>query len=308
MSRLLLHADRLPDAFALALKAHLPDREILLEPPQDGEAVPYLVAGRPPAGLVASLKGLKLILSLNAGVEALLDGGEAPPGVGVVKMADEGLRRGMVEWVLAHTLAWHRNLWTYRADQAQGLWRPRPEKIAPERQVCVLGAGSLGAPVAAALVGLGFQTRVWSRSGAAPPGALGYAGLPGLDAALEGADVLICLLPKTQMTEDLLDRNAFARLAPGALFVNAGRGAVVVEADLLEGLKAGRPGFAVLDVFRGEPLASLHPFWRHPQIMVSPHVAAETRPDTAAEAIAASILRFERGQSPGPLASGDRGY
>jgi glyoxylate/hydroxypyruvate reductase A len=308
MDRILLNADRTPDAFALALEARLPGREILLEPPRDGEAVPYLVTGRPPAGLVASLKGLRLILSLNAGVETLLEGAEAPPGVGVVKMADEGLRRGMVEWVLAHILAWHRNLSTYREDQAEGLWRPRAEKIAPERRVCVLGAGALGGPVAAALVGLGFQTRVWSRSGAAPPGALGYAGPGGLQAALDGADVLVCLLPKTAQTEDLLDRRAFAGLAPGALFVNAGRGAVVVEADLLDGLKAGRPGFAVLDDFRSEPLAPLHPFWRHPRITISPHVAAETRPDTAAEAIAAAILRFERGEVPGPLASGERGY
>jgi glyoxylate/hydroxypyruvate reductase A len=294
MGRILLHADRDGDAFAAALAERLPGREILRVPPIDGGAVPYLVVGRPPPGLIRGLVGLKAILSLNAGVETLLEGGETPPGVAVVKMADEGLRRGMVEWVLAHVLAWHRNLWLYQDDQAQGRWVPRAEKVAFERTACVLGAGALGAAVAESLAAFGFRTRIWSRSGSAPPGVEGFSGAEGLRPAAEGADILICLLPKTSATVDL--------------FVNGGRGAVVVDEDLLAGLDVGRPGFAALDVFRSEPLAPGDPFWRHPNIRVSPHVAAETRPDTAAEAIASSIARFERGENPGPLALGARGY
>ncbi len=308
MKRILLLADRDGDAFAAALSARLPGRDIVRSPPTDRAPTPYLIVGNPPVGLVARLVGLELILSLNAGVEGLLGGHEVPCGVPVVKMADDGLRQGMVEWVLAQVLAWHRNLWVYAADQAAGAWRPRVERLARERTACVLGAGSLGGPVAMALAGIGFATRIWSRSGAVLEGVASFAGARGLLPAVEGADILVCLLPRAAATEGLIGEDVFSRLAPDALFLNAGRGAVVVDDDLLRGLDAGRPGLAVLDVFRGEPLEGGHGFWTHPGVRITPHVAAQTRPDTAALAIAASIARFERGEPPGPLASAVRGY
>jgi glyoxylate/hydroxypyruvate reductase A len=160
----------------------------------------------------------------------------------------------------------------------------------------VLGAGALGAPLAAMLAAFGFETRIWSRSRRDLPGVTAFAGAAEFAAALQGADILVSVLPLTAQTEDLLGAAAFARLSPGALVVNAGRGRCLVDSDLIAALDAGVLGAAALDVFREEPLPADHPFWRHPRVIVSPHVAAPTQPLTAVAAIAESIRRHEHGE------------
>ena len=171
------------------------------------------------------------MLSLNAGVEHLLADGEVPGHIPIVKLVDDGLTAGMVEWVLAETMTWHRNLPAYRAQQAERRWAPLPEKLARERRVSVLGAGALGTPVIEVLVRLGFATRFWSRTPHDIRGAAGFAGRERLGPAVEGSDILINLRPLTPETANLLDRFVFERLAPGALLINAARGAHVNEAD-----------------------------------------------------------------------------
>lgn len=304
----LLIAARNPDAFAKLFRAELPGHDILTAFPEDGGPVAYAVVGRPEPGLLARLTGLELVLSLNAGIEHLLASGEVPASVPIVRMVDDGLREGMVEWVAAQVLAWHRNLFAYRDSHGDGIWAPSREALARDRVVTVLGAGALGGPVAAMLAALGFRTRAWSRAPRALAGIEGFAGPEALGSAVIGADVVVNLLPLTPATTDLIDRALLARMRPGGLLVNAGRGASLVDADLLAALDDGTLGAAVLDVFRQEPLPADHPFWRHPRLIVSPHVAAPTHVETAVEAMAESVRRHEAGQPVPHMVDPQAGY
>lgn len=308
MKRLLVAARDDPGAWAAHLRAELPDHELLLEAPTDGRPVSYIAVGWPPAGLIASLNGLELVLSLNAGIEPLLVPGVVPEGTPIVRMVDPGLTEGMVEWVLAQVLAWHRNLFPYADRQAAGQWAPMSEKLARERIVTVLGAGVLGAAAARALASVGFQTRVWSRTGRQVGGAATFAGEDGFLPALAGAEVVVSLLPSTPETAERLDSSAFAQLAPGGFVVNGGRGRQVVDLDLIAALDSGHLAGAALDVFRQEPLPADHPFWSHPGVRISPHVAAPTHARTAAAVLAASIRAWERGEPLANLVDRARGY
>ncbi len=283
-----------PEAMAAMFRTQLPDHDVVTVAPTD-RPIAYAVVGKPLPGTLSGLRGLELVLSLNAGVEHLLASGEVPEAVPIVRMVDPGLVEGMVEWVAAQTLAWHRNLFVYRDQQHAGLWTQHSELLARERVVAVLGAGALGGPVAAMLASLGFRTRVWSRSGRAVPGTQSFGGAQLAD-AVTGADALVNLLPATAETADLIDAALLSRLAPGALFVNAGRGAAVVDGDIIATLDTGQLGWAVLDVFRTEPLPAEHPFWAHARVFVSPHVAAPTHARTAVAVMADSIRRHELGQ------------
>jgi glyoxylate/hydroxypyruvate reductase A len=309
MKRLLVAARANPKRWAELFRDQLAGHEVLDEmPASDHVPVAYVVVGRPPPGLIGRLTGLEVVLSLNAGVEHLLADGEVPGHIPIVKLVDDGLTAGMVDWVLAETLAWHRNLLAYRTQQAERRWAPLPEKLARERRVSVLGVGALGTPVVELLVRVGFATRFWSRTPHDIGGAAGFAGRERLGAAVEGADILINLLPLTPQTTNLLDRFVFEQLAPGALLINAARGAHVNEVDLLAALDSGRLSSAVLDVFREEPLPPDHPFWAHPKVTVSPHVASPTHPQTAVAAMAANIRRYERGEPLLHVVDRARGY
>jgi glyoxylate/hydroxypyruvate reductase len=297
MKRILIASGGGTGDIASLFRAELPDHEILTEAPGTGEApVANAVVGRPAPGVLSSLPKLELVLSLWAGVEHLLAGGEIPADVPIVRLADEGLAGGMADWVLAQALAWHRNLFLYRELQAKREWAPLPEKLARERTVLVLGAGALGMPVAEHFVRFGFRTRVWSRSGRAVAGADSFRGRDELLAAAAGADILVNLLPLTAATADIVDAPLLAALAPGAFFVNGARGGHVVERHLVAALDSGHLSGAALDVFRMEPLPAEDPLWRHPKVLVSPHVAAPTHDAVAVKEIARTVQRFERGE------------
>lgn len=308
MKILLVAARSNPEAFAERFRAELSDHEVLTELPGDGRPIAYAVVGKPPPGMLRGLHGLELVLSLNAGVEHLLASGEVPDAVPIVRMVDPGLVEGMVEWVAAQVLAAHRNLFDYRAKQFAGRWVPAPEKLARERTVTVLGAGALGGAVATALAALRFQVRVWSRGRHAIAGVASFAGADELAVAAQDADFLVNLLPATPLTTDLIDAALLARLAPGAFLVNGGRGAAIVDADLLAALDGGALGGCALDVFREEPLPAEHPFWRHPRVSVSPHVAAPTHVATSVAVMAESVRQHERGETPSHVVDRARGY
>jgi glyoxylate/hydroxypyruvate reductase A len=294
MKTVLVAARANPEAMAAMFRAELPGHDIVTTAPAD-RPVAYAVVGKPLPGTLSALRGLELVLSLNAGIEHLLASGEVPAQVPIVRMVDPGLVDGMVEWVTAQLLAWHRNLFVYRDQQRAGVWHQHAELMARERIVTVLGAGALGGPVATMLATLGFQVRTWSRSGRQVAGTTGFGG-DQLAAAVAGADALVNLLPATAATADLIDARLLAGLNPGALLVNAGRGAAVVDEDVIAALASGQLGWAVLDVFRTEPLPADHAFWTHPRVFVSPHVAAPTHARTAVAVMAESIRRHERGE------------
>ncbi len=298
MKRIFIASRGNPEHLASLFRDELPGHEVLTAAPTRSDPpVPYIVVGRPTPGVIGAVPGLELVLSLNAGVEHLLASGEVPDNLPIVRLVDEGLAEGMADWVLGHALAWHRNFALYRDLQSKGAWEPQQEKLARERIVTVLGAGALGMPIAEHFVRFGFTTRVWSRSGRAVAGAESFGGRSRLMDAVRGADILVDLLPLTAETENLIDATVLGALVHGGFFINGGRGGHVVDADLIAVLNAGQLSGAALDVFRTEPLPPDHPFWRHPKIMISPHVAAPTHAHTAVKEMAENIRRYERGEA-----------
>ena len=295
-----------PVGMARAFRAELPGAEVITDIALIGtDPVPFIVVGKPDPGVIGSVPGLKVVLSLNAGVEHLLNSGEVPADLPIARLVDPAMTMGMSDWVLAVVLSWHRNLALYRAD---AVWTRREERLSQDRTVTVLGAGVLGGRVAHLLAAVGFRTRVWSRSGTQVAGATAFSGAEGLVEATTGADVVVNLLPLTPSTRDILAAPLFARMAPGGLVVNAGRGAHVVDGDLIGALGSGQIGAAALDVFRTEPLPETDPLWRHPLILVTPHVAAPTQPGSAIRVMADNIRRYQRGEPLSDLVDRTHGY
>ena len=289
-----------------AFRGEIPEAEILIDATEIGaEPVPFIVVGKPDPGIIKSIPGLELVLSLNAGVEHLLASGEVPEHLPIARLVDPAMTMGMSDWVLAVVLSWHRNLAFYRSDRA---WTRRNERLSQDRTVTVLGAGVLGGRVAHLLALVGFRTRVWSRSGSSVEGAEAFASADGLIAATTGADVVVNLLPLTEATRDVLAAPLFARMVEGGLVVNAGRGAHLVDADLIAALDAGHLDAAALDVFRTEPLPETDPLWRHPSILVTPHVAAPTQPGSAIRIMAENIRKHQRGEAVRYLVDRGQGY
>ncbi|SIO55176.1 glyoxylate/hydroxypyruvate reductase A [Rhodovulum sp. ES.010] len=258
------------------------------------ETVDYIVYA-PNGGLsdFTPFTGAKAVLSLWAGVETIVTNRTLTQPL--CRMVDSGLEEGMVEYVTGHVLRHHLGMDRYVAPEAPGWTRVVPP-LARDRQVAVLGLGALGAACARALAALRFPVTGWSRSPRAIDGIACFHGDAGLRPALERAEIVVTLLPLTGATEGLMDAARLGWLPEGAVLINPGRGALVDEQALLAALDGGRLGHATLDVFREEPLAADHPFWTHPKVTVTPHIASETRPASAARVIAENIRRGEAGE------------
>ncbi|MGJ7495477.1 2-hydroxyacid dehydrogenase [Variovorax sp. RT4R15] len=273
----------------------------------DPAQVRFLAAWEPPADLSSRFPRLEVLFSSGAGVDQF-DFAALPPALPVVRMVEPGIVGGMVEYVTHAVLGLHRDMPRYRRQQAEGLWQPLPVRPAGQRRVGVLGLGSLGQAVLAQLVGLGFDCAGWSRSRHAVDGVACHAGADGLPGFLERTDILVCLLPLTDSTRAFLDARLFSMLPAGAGLVQVGRGPQLVDTDLLSALDSGQISEAVLDVTDPEPLPAAHPFWRHPRIQLTPHIASMTQPLSAAEAVLDNLRRFEAGEPMVGLVDRSRGY
>jgi glyoxylate/hydroxypyruvate reductase A len=261
-------------------------------PAVDVSAVEIALAYKPPSGLLRSLPRLRAVLSLAAGLDHL-DGDRGPnPGVPVVPLRDPDFARIMAEYVLTCVMRHHREFHRFTDAQARREWRFRPPLPASQRTVGILGLGPLGQGAAALLAAVGFKVLGWSRSHKAVPGTTVFNGPTGLLEIAKMSEVLVCLLPLTSETSGILDRRLFGLMPPGASLVNVGRGRHLVEVDLLEALDTGHLSGATLDVMATEPPEPAHPFWTHPGILLTPHVAAFPRPETAALVIAETIERI----------------
>jgi glyoxylate/hydroxypyruvate reductase A len=297
------------ERWAPLLAAALPGREIRVWPAAgDKAAIDYALVWHPEPGLLASLPNLRLIVSLGAGVDHVLRDPALPPGVPILRLVDPHMTQAMSEYVALNVLRLHRQDVDYRTQQAAGEWREREQKNAAERTVGILGFGTLGQECGRKLQAVGFDVAGWSRSEKRVLGFATYAGSAGLDALLARSEILVSLLPMTPETENILNADLFTRLPRGAGLINAGRGRNLVEADLLAALDSGQLSAAILDVFREEPLPPAHPFWRHPRVVVTPHVAADTHPPTAVAIIAAAIRDSEAGRPLANLIDRERGY
>lgn len=291
------------------LAALLPEHEIRYWPDiGDKAAIDYALVWQPEPGLLASLPNLKMIFGLGAGVDHLLRDPALPTHVPIVRLVDPYMTGAMSEFVVLSVLRLHRQDLDYLAQQREAVWEEREQKNAAERPVGILGFGTLGQDAGRKLKALGFDVAGWSRGATAVPGFPTFAGPDGLDRLLARSEILVCLLPLTAATTGILGASAFARLPRGAAIVNAGRGGHLVEADLIPALDSGHLSGAVLDVFHDEPLPPDHPFWRHQRILVTPHIAAETHPPTAAPIIRDAIRRCEAGQPIANRVDLVRGY
>ena len=234
----------------------------------------------------------KAVLNLWAGVEQIT--GNETLKIPLARMVDPGLTKGMVEWVTGHVMRYHLGMDAHIVNPSHA-WTVTTPPLAQERDVVIFGLGALGTACAQALLGLGFRVTGWSRSPKDVEGVSCLNGEGGLIEALRRAEIAVTLLPDTPATTNLFDAKTLAQMPRGAFLINPGRGPLIDDDALIAALDDGQIAHATLDVFRIEPLPQEHPFWAHPQVTVTPHIAAETRASTASEVIVENIKRGEQG-------------
>lgn len=262
-----------------------------VSPSLDPAEVDYIVfAPNGPVRDFSVFPKCKAVLSLWAGVETVV--GNATLTQPLARMVDSGLRLGMTEYVVGHVLRYHLGLDRY-IRQNTPTWDAAAPPLAKDRPIAILGIGELGIAAGEALTGLGFPVRGWSRSAKSHATIDCYHRADGLREALKGAQGVVLLLPNTPATSCIFGADEMAQMARGAFVINPGRGSLIDDDALLAALDSGQIGAATLDVFRTEPLPSEHPFWAHPSVTVTPHIASTTRSDTASEVIAENIRRSE---------------
>ncbi|BEN58502.1 MULTISPECIES: glyoxylate/hydroxypyruvate reductase GhrA [Serratia] len=295
------------------IKQRLPQAEIREWQRGDERPADYALVWRPPHEMLANRRDLKAVFALGAGVDAILDQerkhpGTLPAGVPLLRLEDTGMAQQMQEYALSYVLRYFRRFDEYQALQQRQEWQPLDPHSLDDFTIGILGAGVLGQSVARKLTEFGFSVRCWSRSAKQIDGVQSFAGEAQRAAFLDGVKLLINLLPNTPETVGILNRELFAQLSTGAYLINIARGAHLVEADLLAALEQGQLTAAALDVFAREPLPQDHPFWRHPRVTITPHIAAITLPQQAMDQIAANIRALEAGRTPAGVVDRQRGY
>lgn len=268
----------------------------------------YALVWRPPAELFLTVRPVKAIFNLGAGVDALLAVATLPNEVPVIRLENAGMAAQMAEYVTLAALKVFREADAYAVQQREGRWKPRRRLAHGDFGIGILGFGVLGRAVAEALAPFGFPLAAWSRTRKAVHGVVAFAGAGELADFLARTHFLVCLLPSTPATRGLLDRAALGRLPPGAHVVNVARGDILVEEDLVALLDSGHLGGATLDVFRIEPLPPEHPFWHHPRITLTPHVSGVTSVADSVAQVAAKIASLERGEAVSGVVDRGRGY
>jgi glyoxylate/hydroxypyruvate reductase A len=313
---LLIAGSSRDEQFAAEMRALEPGLDVRVAPdigrPED---IDTALAWQPTPGLLATLPALKLIVSVGAGVDGLMQD-PTLPDVPLVRFVDPDLTDRMTEYIVLHVVYHQRRMSELRELQTRKVWQYLPEPPARQVRVGLMGLGVLGCAALKALKPIGYQLRGWSRTPKAVPGVTCFSGAGELDAFLAETDILAVLLPLTGATRGILNRGLLRKLSlrgrssvlPGPVLINAGRGGLQVDADILAALDARELYAASLDVFETEPLAAASPMWQHPRVVVTPHNAAESAP----AAIARYALQQRRTQQSGAplenLVDRSRGY
>ncbi|MBT6241811.1 MAG: glyoxylate/hydroxypyruvate reductase A [Rhodospirillaceae bacterium] len=308
MTLLLKCEEKEQEACLAVLAEHLPKREVRVYPEVGlKEEIEYALVYAPPPGLLSSLPNLKAIFSRWAGIDHMASDPCLPP-VPIFRTVDYNMVACMTVHVLQQVLSLHTYAETYRRQQFENHWK-KIKVIAPEdRRVGILGLGALGKDVAEKISSLRFDVAGWSRSEKSIDKVLCLHGNEGLNEILARSDILICLLPLTSETKGILNAEHIASMPQGASIINCARGGHVVEKDLLKALQSGKISCAALDVFEEEPLPESHPFWAHPKIIVTPHIATPSASNSSIEAVVENIKRLENGQKPLNAVNVDLGY
>lgn len=291
------------------LQSLLPDIECRLwEDPGDLMDIEYAVVWRPPTGGLRRFKNLKCIISVGAGIDHVLADEELPKNVPIIRTTGQELTQRMREYVCLHVLRLHRRLMDVEQQQSDQSWIQTINPPAYERRVGVMGLGNLGADSARALSSIGFDVTGWARREHSISGIRTTFGDSGLPAFLDGCEILVCLLPLTGETHGILNHALFDQLKKGACLINVARGEHLVEQDLLDAMASGQIAQATLDVFHEEPLPPTHPFWRHPQVLVTPHVASMIDPVAGGKEIAQNLRKFINGEAVPDMVDLKQGY
>ena len=271
-------------------------------PPAD-----HAIVWAPPQQFIDEQPGLQNLFNIGAGVDALLQL-RLPPGLQVVRLDDAGMSVQMAEYVCHAVIRHFREFDGYDADTASGKWSYRKPRSRADFAVGVMGLGVLGTRVAQALQVFEFPVNGYSRSPKALPGIRCFSGTQGLPEFLQATRVLVNLMPLTPETENILNKETLSQLQRGGYLINVARGKHLVEDDLIVLIDSGHLAGATLDVFRTEPLPAEHPFWRHPQITVTPHTSARTLRDESIAQIVGKIQALQRGEAIQGVVDPQRGY
>jgi len=309
MSIAIISPDHDRSAWATALKAYQPDLKVEIWPQITApEQVELALCWNHPPGSLNHFPNLKMISSFGAGVDHLLNDPHLPGDVPLVRLVDPNLRQSMAEYVLLGALGHFRRCKDYCSQHAAKNWQPLSIPHISEVNVGIMGCGEIGRFVGKKLASTGFRVHGWSRRPQQLDQVVTYSGEKELATFLGCSNILVCLLPLTAATENILNSKTFGQLPQGAYLINVGRGAHLVEDDLLTALDSGQLSGALLDVFRQEPLPTEHPFWRHENIRVTPHVASITNPGSAAEQIIKNYHRLRLGKEALNVVDRQQGY
>ncbi len=289
------------------------EREVVLEPdgPED-PSITYAVVWKQRPNLLSSLPNLRAIFSIGAGVDHLFQD-PSVPNVPIVRVVAENLARHMTEYVVWRVLDHHRQGALYRAQQARKVWHEPPQRVAGDIAVGIMGLGQLGRAAAGALLGLGFCVNGWTRRETSAEGVATFHGEKGLVPFLNATDILVVLLPLTPDTQGIVNYDLLRELRRrnglgGSVLINAGRGKLQRDADILRALDDGTLKEASLDVFETEPLPETSPLWKHPKVFVTPHAAATSDPAHLVQPMLDQMNAFERGEPLQNLVDKTAGY
>lgn len=300
-----------PKPWLKALRRHLPEADVFVwgRDDLDPASIDYALVWKPEPGLLTRFTNLKGIFNLGAGVDALLQDQTLPRHVPLVRLVDPLLSSGMVEFAVHWILHFHRDMHVYARQQRAHAWTQHANATTKTRAVGILGLGELGQNVAHALLLLGFENVAgWSRTAKDLPGVTSFAGPNQLETFLKRTEILLCLLPLSDATRGIINAGTLAHLPQGAFFINAGRGPLVVDDDLIAALTSGHISAAALDVFNTEPLPKDHPYWTMDNVFITPHIASLTTALSASEVIAQALRDLEDGKTPDNLVDFEQGY
>jgi len=306
MSVLVVSPGRNPEAWVEALKNEHPGMNIYVYPEDHNkEEVEYAISWKHPRGIFKNYPNLKVIASMGAGVDHITSDPDIPKNIKITRVVDEQLTEDMSAFVLALVMDKMRSISHYY-NQKQ--WEPKSYKSIDTTKIGIMGLGVLGNGVANTLKKIGFDVYGWSKSTKDIDGINTFCGDENLTEFLSNAEILVCLLPLTQETENILNRELFEKLPKGAYVINVARGEHLVEQDLLEMIDCEQLSGASLDVFRKEPLPEEHPFWNHSKIKITPHIASVTNPQKVVPQMAENYERMTEDEELINVVERDKGY